>query len=43
MVRETLHWVHHSLNKTRRYREDMTRLKEILKIPPEILCHPEKC
>lgn len=37
-VREAIDWAFRSLSKTPRIRQDAERLKEILKIDPEVLC-----
>ncbi len=40
-VQEAIRWVFRSLEKTGRYKEDMKRLKKILQVSPEVLCHPK--
>ncbi len=42
MVHNALAWIRRSMEGTARCKEDRKHLQEILKIPPEVLCHPEK-
>jgi len=39
-VHEAIDWVHRSMEKSGRCREDRERLAKILEVPPEVLCHP---